>query len=217
MRIKDQILAYLEGYIKTNIDNGQQVTDELYRERITVLKEFLSYLEEKNIINHKTLGNNEEVKRLVNGLIKIDLSKIVSAGRENLHVGKSSNDSHNTRNNTISEHITSKRILNSHAKPTGRQKKYTRLSKKGSTISDKENNPISQNANVQSSVNYHRVMNSSSSRHHHGNFDHKSENAHLKPSHWRNYSTGNAFKLNIENWVIDQKSAQNKDKQYTHR
>lgn len=181
------------------------------------MKEFLWYLEEKNIINPKTLANNDEVKRLVNGLIKIDLSKIVSAGRENIHSNqKLNNDTNNTRNYAISEHVTSQKLLNSHAKPSSRQKKYTRLSKKGSTISDKENNPISQNANAQNSVNYNRVMSSNSSKRNE-NYEQKSDNDPTKPSHRRNYSTGNVFKLNIEDCVIDQKSTQNKDKQFTHR
>ena len=88
MKIKDHILACLEDYIRTNIDDSQQVTDELYQERIDILKEFMSYLEKKNIINHKTLENNNEVKRLVNGLVKIDLSKIVTAGPGNLQDDK---------------------------------------------------------------------------------------------------------------------------------
>ena len=133
-----------------------------------------------------------------------------------LTLQKSSNYSYNTRNYAISERATSKILLNSHAKPTGRKKKYTRLNKKGSTVCDKENNPVCQNSNAQSSVNYNRVMNSSSS-HHHDNIYHKSENAHSKPSHRHNYSTGNVFKLNTEDWVIDQKSVQNKNKQYTRK
>ncbi len=39
------------------------------------LKEFLTYLEEKNIINPRQLENEAEVSNLINDILKLDLNK----------------------------------------------------------------------------------------------------------------------------------------------
>ena len=77
-KLKDQILHYLEKYIKRdhNANWDQEISDQIFEERLTILKEFLWYLEDKNIINPKNLNDSSEIRKLVSGLIKIDLSKI---------------------------------------------------------------------------------------------------------------------------------------------
>ena len=57
----------------------QDISDKIFEERLTILKEFLWYLEEKDIINPKNLNDSSEIKKLVSGLIKIDLSKNTKA------------------------------------------------------------------------------------------------------------------------------------------
>lgn len=44
-KLKSQILDYLDVYIKQ--DGEDAISDQLYNERLTILKEFLCYLEEK--------------------------------------------------------------------------------------------------------------------------------------------------------------------------
>lgn len=81
-RVKDQIMNYLEKYIKGDDvqDYKEEITDQQYEERLTILKEFIQYLEDKSIINPRTLNDSSEIKKLVSGLAKIDLSKICISG-----------------------------------------------------------------------------------------------------------------------------------------
>lgn len=73
-------MEYLEVYIKQ--DDNEDIGQKVYQERLTILKEFLCYLEEKNIINPDTIHNVDEIKKLVSGLMKIDLSKICAPPEE---------------------------------------------------------------------------------------------------------------------------------------
>ena len=51
---------------------GEQVNEEILQN----LREFLTYLEEKNIINTSKLeNNNEEMNNLIKDLMKLDLAK----------------------------------------------------------------------------------------------------------------------------------------------
>ena len=44
-------------------------------ETLQNLKDFLQYLEDKNIINSKQLENKEEMSNLISDLMKLDLNK----------------------------------------------------------------------------------------------------------------------------------------------
>lgn len=92
-KLKQQILDYLQVYIMQG-EEEHNISRETYQQRLTILNEFLCYLEEKNIINPDTLSNVEEVKKLVTGLIKIDLTKIC-----NLTTPKENNSSKNYKTN----------------------------------------------------------------------------------------------------------------------
>jgi len=82
--LKGQIMDYLELHIKQ--DREDCIDQQVYKERLTILKEFLTYLEEKNIINPNTISNMDEIKKLVGGLMKIDLTKICEPGNEERNV-----------------------------------------------------------------------------------------------------------------------------------
>jgi hypothetical protein len=77
---KEQIILHIGKYIKKkqneekNIpnDTGEVVNEEILQN----LREFLTYLEEKNIINTDKLGDNkEEMNNLIKDLMKLDLAK----------------------------------------------------------------------------------------------------------------------------------------------
>lgn len=74
---KDKIIEYVAKFIRTkhygSDDNAQ--SDEGYEEMITNLKEFLQYLEDKNIINPQQLENEREVNNLIQDILKLDLTK----------------------------------------------------------------------------------------------------------------------------------------------
>ena len=50
------------------------------QETLQNLKDFLQYLEDKNIINSKQLENKEEMSNLISDLMKLDLNKFSSKG-----------------------------------------------------------------------------------------------------------------------------------------
>lgn len=81
---KDVILNQIRRYIKTNKgqeklkqdlgkegENSGQNTDEI----INNLKDFLSYLENKGIINQTKLQNKDEMNNLLKDIMKLDLNK----------------------------------------------------------------------------------------------------------------------------------------------
>lgn len=154
------------------------------------------------------------MQRLVNGLIKIDLSKIVSAGREQQqHEDDKRTNHHFSSNNKNDEYIKSNlRSCSGNKYSTERGKshsrqKYTMLNKKGSNMSDKENNPSIYNMaphNVKNSANYNSII-TTNMVDKHNEFESNAMSMN-NPSHRRNYSTGNVFAANNSQNIVSQKS-----------
>jgi hypothetical protein len=74
---KDRIIEYVAKFIRTNHypDDIEASNDEGYEEMINNLKEFLQYLEDKNIINPKQLEDEKEINNLISDILKLDLTK----------------------------------------------------------------------------------------------------------------------------------------------
>lgn len=69
---KRHIVDFIGKYIK---QNNEIEIDREYDETLDNLKDFLGYLEDKQIINGQQLEDREEVNNLIRDLMKLDLSK----------------------------------------------------------------------------------------------------------------------------------------------
>ena len=184
-----EIMDYLEDCIKK--DGEEVVTEKTYQERLVILQEFLWYLEDKNIINPNVLSNAEEVKKLVSGLMKIDLTKICN--NNNL-------EENNSKERDFSEKYNDKKYKKRNS--SGKRMKYSMI-----VQSNKENVPQNESA-IQpvewSTAGYHTRR---LSQHEHEN-DGSAQNSHYQNSvHNRNYSTGSILHLKEVDWnqIINQK------------
>lgn len=74
---KDRIIEYVAQYIRTKHYSSEleAANDEGYEDMINNLKEFLQYLEDKNIINPKQLEDEKEINNLISDILKLDLTK----------------------------------------------------------------------------------------------------------------------------------------------
>jgi hypothetical protein len=207
--LKNQILDYLELQIKR--DNSDKLNSQVYQERLTILQEFLLYLEEKNIITPNTVSNIDEVKKLVGGLMKIDLSKICDLNEpQNIDL---------LQKRSISSHMHKhKASMNS----TG-ELKYSMIQKNYDCL-DKENMPennntIRSNLPIKNSVyesNYYREVDYNSMVKRNLVVKKQKNDKTLKVAnqkkpiigHNRNFSTGSILQLKeIDgNDIINQKS-----------
>ena len=78
---KEKIVTFIAKYIQRSNDIE---IDQDYDEAIVNLKDFLTYLENKNIINGEQLEDKSEVNNLINDLMKLDLSKFQKLKRTEL-------------------------------------------------------------------------------------------------------------------------------------
>ena len=80
---KEEIINFMCKYIKSTqigIDTSKEAQE--YDETVQNLRDFLQYLEDKQIINCKNLENNkEEMNNLIKDLMKLDLKKFNSKQR----------------------------------------------------------------------------------------------------------------------------------------
>ena len=67
-----QIIDFIGKYIK---QSGEVEIDQQYDDTLNNLKDFLEYLEDKNIINGQQLEDRMEINNLIKDLMKLDLSK----------------------------------------------------------------------------------------------------------------------------------------------
>lgn len=124
---KDQIVNFIAKYIQKN---SEIEVDKGYDDAISNLKDFLSYLEDKNIINGEQLEDKAEVNNLIKDLMKLDLTKFQNlrqsemqmkrkTGSRNVHVSVNRSNSQanqNHRSNSSSsitrkvQSVTSKNI-----------------------------------------------------------------------------------------------------------
>ena len=67
---KEVILSHIQRFIKTNrpVASGEQ-------EILKNLREFLCYLEAKNIVNPTKLQDKQKMKELLSDIMKLDLEK----------------------------------------------------------------------------------------------------------------------------------------------
>lgn len=83
---KDRIIEYVAQYIRTKHYNTEleAVNDDGYDDMINNLKEFLQYLEDKNIINPKQLEDEKEINNLISDILKLDLTKFKGGDPHNV-------------------------------------------------------------------------------------------------------------------------------------
>lgn len=114
-----QIIDFIGKYIK---QTGELEIDQKYEDTLNNLKDFLEYLEDKNIINGQQLEDKNEVNNLIKDLMKLDLSKFHNLrkgidkkkkkeGSRNVHV--SVNRSNSCHSNSIQQ--------NNNSDPNGRK------------------------------------------------------------------------------------------------
>ena len=77
---KETIVNYIRKYIKLRPESQPTPTAEAPVEEseetiIQNLRDFLTYLENKNIINPQKLSDQSEMKSLIKDIMKLDLSK----------------------------------------------------------------------------------------------------------------------------------------------
>lgn len=74
---KEKIIDYVAQFIRTKHYNSETeaMSDAGYEDMIGNLKEFLQYLEDKNIINPKQLEDEKEINNLISDILKLDLTK----------------------------------------------------------------------------------------------------------------------------------------------
>jgi hypothetical protein len=64
------------------VQQGEPMNDSEYDQVITTLKEFLQYLEQKNIINPQALQDEEDVNKLIQDIMKLDMKKFAPKREE---------------------------------------------------------------------------------------------------------------------------------------
>lgn len=69
---KKQIVDFIGKYIKKN---NEVEINEAYDDTLNNLRDFLEYLEDKNIINGQQLEDKGEINHLIKDLMKLDLAK----------------------------------------------------------------------------------------------------------------------------------------------
>ena len=81
---KDRIIEYVAKFIRTKHyqNEVEAEKDNGYDDMINNLKEFLQYLEDKQIINPKQLEDEKEVNNLISDILKLDLTKFKGSGSE---------------------------------------------------------------------------------------------------------------------------------------
>ena len=87
---KDRIIDYVAKFIRTKHYSSEvdAMSDNGYEDMINNLKEFLQYLEDKNIINPKQLEDEKEVNNLISDILKLDLTKFRGENEQPSGVGK---------------------------------------------------------------------------------------------------------------------------------
>ena len=74
--IVQQIGLLLRNQKKQSIDEKDMLNDPSHQLTLQHLRDFLTYLEDKKIINCETLGQDDkEMKNLINDLVKLDFNK----------------------------------------------------------------------------------------------------------------------------------------------
>jgi hypothetical protein len=109
---KDRIIEYVAKFIKTkhypNEIEGDCKRSE-YDEMINNLKEFLQYLEDKNIINPKQLEDEKEVNNLISDILKLDLTKFRGNSETGRKSGKRSGSQNNSKDKELKHNVSHKR------------------------------------------------------------------------------------------------------------
>lgn len=74
---KEKIIEYVAKFIRTKhyTEDSEALTDEGYEDMLGNLREFLQYLEDKNIINPRQLEDEKEINNLISDILKLDLTK----------------------------------------------------------------------------------------------------------------------------------------------
>lgn len=99
---KLKIVSFIGKYIQ---NNAEVKIDQDYEETINNLKDFLGYLEDKNIINGQQLEDKKEVNNLIKDLMKLDLSKFHSMrDKEKKKGSRNINVSVNRSNSTAKQY-----------------------------------------------------------------------------------------------------------------
>ena len=92
---KEIIINHIRKYIKVGGkmvgQAGRQDSPDVI---IQNLREFLNYLENKNIINPQKLSDQEEMKSLIKDILKLDLSKFSKPRRNNSQPSKNRSSHH---------------------------------------------------------------------------------------------------------------------------
>lgn len=71
----------MEKYLKSRSNTKDDPQE--YRQIVENLKNFMTYLEEKHIINSKQYLNEKDTANLIQDLLKLDLNKFDSDGKNN--------------------------------------------------------------------------------------------------------------------------------------
>jgi len=102
---KQQIVNFIGKYIQ---QANEVKVDQGYDDTLNNLKDFLGYLEDKNIINGQQLESKNQVQSLIKDLMKLDLTKfhnLRKAENTNKHKGGSRNVNVSVnRSNSVNQH-----------------------------------------------------------------------------------------------------------------
>lgn len=131
---KDRIIDYVAKFIRTK-HYGSEVealNDDGYEEMVNNLKEFLQYLEDKNIINPRQLEDEKEINNLISDILKLDLTKFKGGNDPESMAGITKKRSGSQ--STTKDQNEIKNETNSH-KRAGSE----RVSSKGKRIKDQRN------------------------------------------------------------------------------
>jgi tRNA A-37 threonylcarbamoyl transferase component Bud32 len=128
---KDKIIDYVAKFIRTKHYSNEvdAINDEGYEEMVGNLREFLQYLEDKNIINPRQLEDEKEVNNLIADILKLDLTKFKGGSETASNTGHSKKRSGSQTNNK--DHNELRQEPHSH-KRAGSE----RVSSKGKRIKD---------------------------------------------------------------------------------
>lgn len=98
---KDRIIEYVAKFIRTKHYGSEleAMSDEGYDEMINNLKEFLQYLEDKNIINPRQLEDEKEINNLISDILKLDLTKFKGSNENATAINNSKKRSGSQDNN----------------------------------------------------------------------------------------------------------------------